>query len=322
MAAYHWPISHASADKGRVSGDSEAVGYAAGLLTWALAGAVFVAVKLGVGEMPPWTFCCWRVFLSALALAPFVLNHRHKIAEFLHKRWLEAFIIGALGLGLTQGTIFTALSYTSAVNTGIIFATTPIVTMVLAHFVIHERMNGWQILGSLVAFLGIVVVAVDGSIAKLLGLKLNFGDLLVIMGGMMFASYTVLLKRAKFELERLPLLLVLLCAGAIATVPFYLWEVWNGEHANLALTGYMALLFAAIPGGAFMYLCYNWSIDILGPSRAGALLYTQMIFTAIFAWLILGESIEWYHYVGAGLIIVGVLLVTLLQPQPAASVAK
>ncbi|MCP4779260.1 MAG: DMT family transporter [Hyphomicrobium sp.] len=322
MASFFWSVSHAIGDKGRVSGDSEAVGYTVGLLTWVLAGGVFVAVKLGINEMPPWTLCCWRVFLSALVLLPFVMSHHHEIVDFLRKRWPEALFIGAIGLGLTQGTMFTALSYTSAINTGIIFATTPIIAMVLAHFVIHERMNGWQALGSAIAFLGIVVIAVHGSLAKLLGLKLGLGDLLVVAGAMMFACYSVLLKRAKFELDRLPLLFVLLCAGALSTVPFYLWEVWNGEHGNLAFKGYMVLLYAAIPGGALMYLCYNWSIDILGPSRAGTLLYTQMIFTAIFAWLILGESIEWYHYVGAGLIIVGVVLVTWLAPKQVAAAAK
>lgn len=322
MASFYWSVSHAIGDKGRVSGDSDAVGYTVGLLTWALAGGVFVAVKLGADEMPPWTLCCWRVFLSALVLMPFVMSYRHAIIDFLRKRWPEVLFIGAIGLGLTQGTLFTALSLTSAVNAGIIFATTPIITMVLAHFVIHERMNGWQAFGSAIAFSGIVVVAVHGSLDRLLDLQLRFGDLLVMAAGVMFACYTVLLKRAKFELDRLPLLFVLLCAGALSTVPFFLWEVWNGEHADLVFTGYMVLLYAAIPGGALMYLCFNWSIDILGPSRAGTLLYTQMIFTAIFAWLILGELIEWYHYVGAGLIIVGVLFVTLLRPQPEASVAK
>ncbi len=322
MASFYWSVSHAVGDRGRVSGDSEAVGYTVGLLTWALAGGVFVAVKLGADEMPPWTLCCWRVFLSALVLMPFVMSHHHEIVEFVRKRWPEALFIGAIGLGLTQGTIFTALTYTSAINAGIIFATTPIITMVLAHFVIHEQMNAWQAVGSAIAFLGIVMVAVHGSLDRLLDLQLRFGDLLVMAAAAMFACYTVLLKRAKFELDRLPLLFVLLCAGAISTVPFFLWEIWNGEHADLAFKGYMVLLYAAVPGGALMYLCFNWSIDVLGPLRAGTLLYTQMIFTAVLAWLILGESIEWYHYVGAGLIIVGVLFVTMLRPQPAASTAK
>ena len=319
MALYFWSISHAIGDRGRVSSDSDAVGYAAGLLTWALAGGVFVAVKLSVGEMPPWTFCFWRVFLSALFLVPLVIGHRSDIVDFLRERWLEALFIGGIGLGLTQGTLFTGLSHTSVVSTGIVMGTAPIITLILARFTLREPMSGWQAVGSVIAFAGIVVVAVHGSLALLLGVKLELGELLVLAAAVMLASYTVLLKWAKFKLDRLPLLFVLLCAGAVAALPFHLWEVWNGEHANLAIKGYVALLYAAIPGGALMYLCLNWSIDVLGPSRAGTLLYSQMIFAAIFAWLILGEPIEWYHYVGAGLIIAGVVLVTWLQPKAPAS---
>jgi drug/metabolite transporter (DMT)-like permease len=67
-----------------------------------------------------------------------------------------------------------------------------------------------------------------------------------------------------------------------------------------------------------MYFLYNWSISVLGASRAGTLVYTQMLFATFFAWTILGERIEWYHYVAGSLVIVGILLVTLLRPQPTA----
>jgi drug/metabolite transporter (DMT)-like permease len=322
MGAYFWSVSHASGDKERISTDSDAVGYAAGLLTWALAGGVFVAVKLSVGEMPPWTFCFWRVCLSALILAPFVIRHRTDIVGFLRARWPEALLVGGIGLGLTQGTLFTSLHHTSVVNVSIVMALGPIITMILARFTLREPMSGGQAVGSAIAFAGVVVVVVHGSLALLLGLKLGLGELLALAAATMLASYTVLLKRAKFQLDRLPLLFVLLCGGAIAALPFYLWEVWNGEHANLAINGYLALLYAAIPGGALMYLCFNWSIDVLGPSRAGSLIYTQMIFASFLAWLILGASIEWYHYAGAGLIVVGVVLVKCLQPKAAASTAS
>jgi drug/metabolite transporter (DMT)-like permease len=43
------------------------------------------------------------------------------------------------------------------------------------------------------------------------------------------------------------------------------------------------------------------------------LVYSQMVFATFFAWLILGETIAWYHYVGAGLVIIGVIMVTLLR---------
>jgi len=105
----------------------------------------------------------------------------------------------------------------------------------------------------------------------------------------------------------------------LGSLPFAVWEVWNGEHADLAVNGYVALLYCGIIGGGLMYLLYNWSVEVLGASRAGTLVYTQPIFCAVFAWLILSEGIEWYHYLGAMLVAVGVLLVTLLRPKPAAA---
>ena len=67
-----------------------------------------------------------------------------------------------------------------------------------------------------------------------------------------------------------------------------------------------------------MYFLYNWSIGVLGAGRAGTLVYSQMLFATFFAWLILGERLEWYHFLGGGLVVIGVLLVTLLRPRPAA----
>lgn len=321
MAVGLWSIVHAHNPK-KVSATSETIGYTVGLLTWLLAGGVFVAAKGAVDEMPPWTLCFWRLLIATLFLVPFVRHHFADIAALLRKRWLEALFIGALGLGITQGLMFTALQYTSAVTAGIIFATAPIITMIMARFVLHEAMGPWQVVGSIVAFAGIVVIAVKGSLSVLVGLDFGIGDLIVIVAAIAFSIYTVLLKRAKFSLERLPLLVILMSGAVIAAFPFFLLELWDGAHANLNWKGYMALAYAAIPGGALMYLLYNWSVDILGASRAGGLLYSQMIFTAILAWLVLGETIEWYHYAGAGLIILGVVCVTFLKAKPKANPAK
>ena len=68
-----------------------------------------------------------------------------------------------------------------------------------------------------------------------------------------------------------------------------------------------------------MYALYNLSVELLGAARAGTLIYTQMIFVALFAWLLLGELIEWFHFAGAGLVVAGVLVVTLLRRKPGAA---
>lgn len=319
MPGQMWAIAEAAARKRHISPQSDAAGYAAGIMTWLLAGSVFVAVKLGVREMPPWTFCFSRALISALVLLPFVSGHFRDMLALVRRRWLEAAFIGAIGLGLTQGVTFVALAHTSAINVGIIFALAPMVTMLLASVILHEPMNGWQGIGLAIAFVGIVTIAVHGSLAILLGLKIGIGDLYAFCAILFFGGYTVLLKRAKFELPTLSLLVILLFAGSASALPFSLWEIAHGEHEHLARTGYLALAYTGVIGGAFMYFLFNSSVAILGASRAGTLIYTQMIFSTFFAWLILGERIEWYHFAGGGLVIVGILFVVLLRPKPASA---
>jgi len=153
MAFHLWSISEAQKSKAETS-QSELAGYAAGLLTWILAAGVFVAGRYGADEMPPWTFCFWRIFLAGLLLVPLVHADFGAIKDFVRRRGLEAIVIGGLGLGITQGLMFTALDYTSAVNAGIIFSTGPMITLVLAGIVLREALGPWQILGSVVAFTG------------------------------------------------------------------------------------------------------------------------------------------------------------------------
>ena len=316
MAMHLWAVAEATGGRTADASRSDAAGYAAGLMTWLIAASVLVAAKALAGEMPPWTLCCARSLISALVLLPLVAGHRREVIAFLRSHWREAALIGAMGLGLTQGVVFTALGFTSAVNVAIVLGLTPMITMVLARLMLGEPMNAWQALGSAVAFAGIVIICVQGSLARLRGFDIGLGDLLALGGAVLFAGYTVLLKRAKFDLPRIPLLVILLSAGSLASLPFALLEYHNGAHDHLTARGYGALLYCGVIGGALMYVLYNASVEILGAARAGDLLYTQMLFVAFLSWLLLGESLKWYHFLGGGLVIAGVLVVTLLRSKP------
>ena len=141
-------------------------------------------------------------------------------------------------------------------------------------------MGPWQILGSLIAFVGMVVIVVKGSLAGLLSFDFSSGEMLALVSAILFPVYSVLLKRAKFELPRLPLLVLLLGAGAVVALPFFFGSCGDGEHANLNLKGLLALAYVAIPGGAILYLFFNWAVEVLGASRTGATMYLQPIFIA------------------------------------------
>ena len=147
------------------SADSQTTGYIAGALCWLLSANVYIAVKWVVADLPPFTLALCRAFLAALVLLPFVYSYRTQMAALLKERWVELLVIGGSGLFLTQGLIFLGLLYTNVINCGLIISLMPIITMVLAFFVLGEPMGAWQAVGAVVSFVGMIVIIVHGQLA-------------------------------------------------------------------------------------------------------------------------------------------------------------
>ncbi|MEK1855609.1 MAG: DMT family transporter [Phyllobacterium sp.] len=297
------------------AGNSLAAAYSVAVCCWLLSAGVYIAAKWVSSEMPPWALCFWRVLIAWAILLPIVRRHFGAMVALVRARALELLAIGGMGLAICQGMIFVGLEHADATTAGIIIALIPIITMILARLILDEPMGTWQVIGSIIAFLGIVVIIVKGSPAALMRLDLNPGELWIVAGSFCFSVYTVLLRRAKFDVDRLPLLVLLLGAAVLTALPFYLFELASDERSTLNGSGLIALAYVAIPGGALMYYLFNRSIEALGAARAGVLLYIQTIFIAVLAHLILGEQLQLYHLEGAALIIAGLLFVILLKPQ-------
>ncbi|EJC78129.1 putative permease [Rhizobium leguminosarum bv. trifolii WSM2012] len=306
----------------QAAGGSLAAAYSVGVFCWLLSAGVYIAAKWVSSEMPPWALCFWRVLIAWAILMPIVARHFGAMAALVRARGLELLAIGGIGLAICQGLIFVGLHHADATTAGIIIALIPIITMILARFMLAEPMGHWQVIGSILAFLGIVVIIVKGSPAALLRLDLNPGELWIVAGAFCFSLYTVLLRRAKFDLNRLALLVLLLGAAVLTALPFYLFELISDERSTLNASGLIALGYVAIPGGAIMYYLFNRSIEALGAARAGVLLYIQTIFIAVLAYLFLGEQLQRYHLEGAALIVAGLLLIILLKPTTGAEATK
>ena len=284
------------------------------ILCWLLAAGVYIAAKVVTTEMPPWALCFWRIVIAGLILLPLTRRHWSAMISLVRQRWLSLLILGGVGFSISPGLIYIGLNYTTAINAGLIIALMPVITMILARFFLNEPVGTWQFVGSIVAFIGMAIIVTRGDLLALLRLDLNTGELFVVCAAIAFAVYTVLLRRAKYELPGLPLLVLLLGGAAVMTAPFYIWELFHDDRTALNAKGMWALLYVAGPGGALMYYLFNLSVQALGASRAGVFLYLQTVFIAVLAYFLLDERLLSYHLVGAFFILVGVLLVMLLKP--------
>ncbi|MCX7305820.1 MAG: DMT family transporter [Hyphomicrobiales bacterium] len=316
------PVAVASQPPAPPAGSPQAAAYALAVLCWLLSAGVYIAAKWVAPEMPPWALCFWRLTLACALLLPIVHRHHEPMLALLRSRAAEVLIIGAIGLTICQGMIYTGLNYTDATTAGLIMALSPVMTMVLARIVLGEPLGIWKAVGAALSLTGMLVIIARGDLAALTQLQLNPGELWIVGSALCWALYTVLLRRSKFELELLPLVVLLLGAGAVAALPFYLWELFHGERSALHPNGLVALAYVAGPGGALMYYLYNRSVETLGAGRASMLLYLQTVFVAMLAYLLLGESLHGYDLTGAAFIVAGLVLANFIKPrQPVPSAA-
>ncbi len=173
------------------AGGALAAAYSVAVVCWLLSAGVYIAAKWVSAEMPPWALCFWRVLIAFAILLPIVRGHRADMVALVRARGLELLVIGGTGLAVCQGLIFVGLEHADATTAGIIIALIPILTMILARVILAEPMGRWQVIGSILAFVGIAVIILKGSPAALMGLDFNAGELWIVAGAFCFSLYTV-----------------------------------------------------------------------------------------------------------------------------------
>jgi drug/metabolite transporter (DMT)-like permease len=281
---------------------------------WLLAAGVFIAVKWAGTYTPPWTLVFFRMLFATLFLLPFVASRRQEMAARMREHYKVIFPIGALGLTITQGTLFIALHYSSAINVGIVFSVWPITAIIFAAVFLGDRLTAVQIIGAFLCFAGVLVVVAQGHPDTILHMGVNRGDLLVLAAIVCFSFYTVMIKRVTIKLAALPLLVLILGSATLASLPFFIWEIIYDPRISIDWHDIAAILYVAIPGGGLMYLLFNTGIAMLGAAKASVTFYLQTLFTIILAYFLLGEQLHIYHAAGIALITAGIIIVTLTRP--------
>jgi drug/metabolite transporter (DMT)-like permease len=262
-------------------------------------------------------FC--RMLAALLCLLPFATSHFRDMATQLRTHFVAIILIGAVALSFTQGCMFVALGYTSAITGSIVFSIWPITASVLAALVLGERFSLLQAGGVILCFGGILVIVARGDLDRIVHLDFNAGDLWILAAVIGMSAYTVLLKKVKIDLPPLALLILLLAAAAISSAPFFVWEIFHDPRSAVDWHDILALAYVGIVGGGIFFLLYNTGVGTLGAAKASVTFYLQPLFATIFAYVVLGERLHLYHLAGIALIASGIVVVMLVKQENARS---
>lgn len=165
------------------------------MLTALCFGANTTFAKIVVGEVSPMLVVCLRWFVVVLLLLLFNRRALYKDWHAIKPHLGYLLVMGALGLASFNGMFYLAAHYTSAINLGIISGMIPVFVLLGGMLAYRTSPHLRQWLGVAITLLGVVVVAAAGSLVRLLTLQLNYGDILVVVATLLYAGYTLGLRR-------------------------------------------------------------------------------------------------------------------------------
>lgn len=280
--------------------------YFIALMVVTIWGSTFVSSKvlLNSGLMPA------DIFFYRFVMAYFIMlsvSHKKMLADNLKDE------LTFLGLGLMGGSIYfltenMALSYSTSANVSILVCTTPIITAcVLAIFYKNERMKLRQIIGSIIAFLGVTLIVLNGQLI----LHLNpLGDVLALSAATTWAFYSLFMKRVMGRYKPEFITRKIFFYGVLTILPYFAIVQPLDTDTSLLFKPYVLgnLIFLGVIASSLAYLMWNWALKEIGTVRASNLLYTQTLVTMVLGSIVLGERITIMAISGVAVLFLGVIL--------------
>jgi drug/metabolite transporter (DMT)-like permease len=270
----------------------------------------YLVARWAPGVIAPHMLALARWAVAVLLLGAFcwreiVAKRREVVAEGWH-----FLVLGALGMWICGAFVYVGARHTSAVNIGLLYAMSPVLIALGSSIWLRERFGSWQWLGVALALGGLVHILIRGHWNALAAVRINPGDLWIAVAVVSWAAYSLLLRAWPSAFGALARLTLIACGGVIVLLPFTLWEALYWLPSTLSWKSAGLVLAAALLPGAAAYGAYSFMQRVLGAARVGMVLYLGPIYSAVIAWLVLGERIEAFHLVGALSILLGIWLST------------
>jgi len=270
----------------------------------------FVVGRALHGSIPPIALAFWRWAGALLIVLPFAFPHLRPQWPLVRSAWKKLTLYGLLGVGCFNTFIYIALQSTTATNALLINSTIPILIIVLSWLFSGTLLPRRQALGVLISFAGVITIICRADLQLLLTLRVNSGDLWVLLAVVCWASYTCLLRQRPAGLHPLTFLCCIILIGLMSLAPFYAWELSQGAYMTLTPQTVAGICYVALFASVLAFIMWNHSVSHIGANRAGLFLHLMPVFGTILSIIFLGEAFHLFQAAGIGLIFSGIYLTT------------
>jgi len=278
-------------------------------------GINFPIVKGALMDFSPLSFNAIRFGTSSLILLSILWLRERSLG--IKKKDVGYFVLlGIIGNTAYQLFFINGIALTTASNSSLIIATTPIFIVLLSAALRVEKITSRIVQGVILSFLGIIMIILGSGKPLSFTEQSWIGDLLTIGSPICWASYTVLSKPKLKEYSPLKLTAITMAIGTfpliLISTPALSVENW----AAISVNSWLSLAFSAVFAIAIGYVAWYTGVNRIGTSRTALYENLVTVFAVASAWGLLSEGMTVVQIIGAVLVFVSLYIARRNNKKP------
>lgn len=271
------------------------------MLFWS---STFVWFKVAYDNFQPFTIIFLRLLLAGVLLELYArIFRKHEVIKredfkvFLLLSFCEPF---CYFLGESFGLMFI-----SATLASLIISTIPLFTPIFTYIFLKEKLGRWGIIGLLISFCGLLFIIFENAdlSGSMWGVALEF---FAVFSGI---AYGIVVKKLTHKYTSVTIVKVQSQLGALYFLPLFLIFDWSKFMAiDHSFSVYMVIVKLSLFGSVGAFILFTEVVKGMGPNIANMFTNLIPVFTAVFAFFILGEMITPVKIIGIITVIIGLFI--------------
>ena len=285
-------------------------------------GSTFLAIRIGVHEVPPLLLAAMRFLVAGLALFGWTKMRGEHSPD--RRQWTSAFLLAFLIFVLDYGLLFWAEQRVPSGLAAVMMATIP-VFMALSEIILLRTQK-------LTLRLTVALVIGIAGVAVLVSRSLNLGGapidragaVALIIGAISWSIASALSRKVPLPSSKVVSSAAQMLAGGILLT---VASALRGEFSNfhpmaVSLGAWLSLLYLIVAGSIAGFTAYVWLIHHESPTKVGTYAYVNPVVAVILGYFLGGEAIGLRTILGTAFVIVSVVVITTSRANKPAAVLK
>ncbi len=265
----------------------------------------FIVVKGALTELPPIGFTTVRFILAAIVLLV-VLRLREGTIAIPRRDILPLAVLGAIGFGIYQMLWTVALGQTTASDSALLIAATPIFTLLIAAAIGSDQLTPGRLTGAFFAFVGVALVVVSAGFTGFVGHLL--GNLMTVVAAGLWAIYVAFGAPVLRRHSPLRTTTWAVCFGTLVMLPPGIVQLSTVDWSRVTIATPLAVMYAGLLSIALGNVVQFRAVQLIGPARTTAFQFLVPAMTVVLAAIFLHETIRIEQIVGGVVIVLGILI--------------